>query len=166
MLATGVLLAFTSNKTTTAPTNQPNSNNALSNDDYLNGQSNSSGDSNPTGINEANDVIPLNYFATASPKGDILNKHSISLSSISPENNDAMISTCITDGYVSCSLLAKTGEKTITIASKVADANGNAIFEWSAGQFLSPGNWEVYLEVKNKEDQTLSSNSDHLDITQ
>lgn len=161
MLATGILLAFSSSRTTTAPSKQLNSSNNAS---YLNNQSDSS--EMPVVNNDSPTANVDTAYATTTPKGSVLNKHSVSLSATNPESNGDMISTCATEANVSCSLIAKdTSGSTITISDQKADGNGNVIFEWNASK-LGLGNWEIHLEVKNQEGQILSSAIDHLDITQ
>jgi len=104
----------------------------------------------PTSGNSSNNPGSSNSSSNSSvgpstPTGQLLNKHSISLSSTAIESNPDMNSICQTTPGATCDLKLTAPDNSIKyVGSKSVDASGAASFYWNAKNIgLTSGRWKI-----------------------
>ncbi len=102
----------------------------------------------------------------APPQGQLLSKHSISLSSNGPTNSPDQNSTCQSLVEAMCDIrLTGPGGIIKTLGQRAVDGWGGANFYWNAQTLgLTPGQWKVEA-VSTKDGQTTVLSADYLQVS-
>jgi thermitase len=81
----------------------------------------------------------------AAPRGELLNKHTVSLSSTDPLTDPNMVTTCLGIPGATCDVvLSGPGGASIDLGAQLLDDTGQYVYEWNALDLgLSPGAWQI-----------------------
>src|SRR5947209_2240504 len=98
-----------------------------------------------TGTGNASGVSPSKESATTSsgstssnasglpsPSGQLLSKHTVSLSSPSPQTNASEESVCQSVANANCQIVASLNGRSVMVAQQSTGSNGMVIMDWSA----------------------------------
>jgi hypothetical protein len=109
-------------------------------------------------------ATPTPRATLQAPTGDLLSKHTISLSSSDPTSNPDENSTCQTEAGASCQLRLNSSSGVVKTVGPMTAASGVANFNWNAKQAgLTPGNWTI-VAIATFNGQSATSSPDSLTV--